>query len=174
MTSSLKNKTVRGVVWSSMERFSVQGILFLVMIVMARMLTPGDYGLVGMLTVFIAISQSLVDSGFSQALIRKQDRTETDNSTVFYFNLVIGLLMYGVLFFAAPLIANFYNEPRLVSITRVLCLSVLMNSFVVVQRALLTASLACSCVIGVHWNLDGSRGIRGVGDRGATTHKSRN
>ena len=90
----------------------------------------------GMLTVFIAISQSLVDSGFSQALIRKQDRTETDNSTVFYFNLVIGLLMYGVLFFAAPLIANFYNEPRLVSITRVLCLSVLMNSFVVVQRAL--------------------------------------
>ena len=141
MTSSLKNKTVRGVVWSSMERFSVQGILFLVMIVMARMLTPGDYGLVGMLTVFIAISQSLVDSGFSQALIRKQDRTETDNSTVFYFNLVIGLLMYGVLFFAAPLIANFYNEPRLVSITRVLCLSVLMNSFVVVQRALLTARL---------------------------------
>ena len=102
MTSSLKNKTVRGVVWSSMERFSVQGILFLVMIVMARMLTPGDYGLVGMLTVFIAISQSLVDSGFSQALIRKQDRTETDNSTVFYFNLVIGILMYGVLFFAAP------------------------------------------------------------------------
>ena len=73
MTSSLKNKTVRGVVWSSMERFSVQGILFLVMIVMARMLTPGDYGLVGMLTVFIAISQSLVDSGFSQALIRKQN-----------------------------------------------------------------------------------------------------
>ena len=141
MTSSLKNKTVRGVVWSSMERFSVQGILFLVMIVMARMLTPGDYGLVGMLTVFIAISQSLVDSGFSQALIRKQDRTETDNSTVFYFNLVIGLLMYGGLFFAAPLIANFYNEPRLVSITRVLCLSVLMNSFVVVQRALLTARL---------------------------------
>lgn len=141
MAGSLKHKAVKGVIWSSMERFSVQGILFLVMIVMARMLTPGDYGLVGMLTVFIGISQSLVDSGFSQALIRKQDRTETDNSTVFYFNLVIGLLMYGVLFGVAPLIASFYNEPQLVSIARVLCLSVLLNSLVVVQRALLTARI---------------------------------
>ena len=91
MQNSLKQKTVHGVIWSTLERFSVQGIQFAVMIIMARMLTPNDYGLVGMLAVFIAVSQSLVDSGFSQALIRKQNRTEIDNSTVFYFNLVVGL-----------------------------------------------------------------------------------
>ena len=141
MAESLKKKTIHGVLWSTLERFSVQGIQFVVMIIMARMLTPNDYGLVGMLTVFIAVSQSLVDSGFSQALIRKQNRTETDNSTVFYFNLVVGLLLYGVLFIVAPLIADFYNEPQLISITRVIGLSILFNSLVVVQRALLTIKI---------------------------------
>ena len=141
MADSLKQKTVKGVLWSSLERFSVQGIQFVVMIIMARMLTPNDYGLVGMLAVFIAVSQSLVDSGFSQALIRKQERTEIDNSTVFYFNIVVGLILYGVLFVSAPFIANFYNEPELVAITRVIGLSVIFNSLVVVQRALLTVKI---------------------------------
>lgn len=141
MSGSLKQKTVKGVLWSSFERFSVQGIQFVVMIIMARMLTPNDYGLVGMLAVFIAVSQSLVDSGFSQALIRKQNRTETDNSTVFYFNIVVGLLLYSVLFATAPLIADFYNEPQLTTITRVIGLSVIFNSLVVVQRALLTIKI---------------------------------
>ena len=141
MSSSLKQKTVKGVLWSSLERFSVQGIQFLVMIVMANMLTPHDYGLIAMLAVFIAVSQSLVDSGFSQALIRKQVPSEIDNSTVFYFNIVVGLLLYGLLFIAAPFIADFYNEPQLICITRVIGLSVLINSFVVVQRALLTIKI---------------------------------
>ena len=91
MAESLKNKTVKGTLWSALERFSVQGIQFVVMIIMARLLTPDDYGLVGMLAIFIAVSQSLIDSGFSQALIRKQDRSEVDNSTVFYFNIVVGI-----------------------------------------------------------------------------------
>lgn len=141
MSNSLKQKTVKGILWSSLERFSVQGIQFVVMIIMARMLTPNDYGLVGMLAVFIAVSQSLVDSGFSQALIRKQNRTETDNSTVFYFNVAVGFILYGLLFAAAPLIADFYNEPQLTAITRIIGLSVLFNSFVVVQRALLTIKI---------------------------------
>ena len=141
MVESLKKKTIRGVLWSTLERFSVQGIQFVVMIIMARMLTPKDYGLVGMLAVFIAVSQSLVDSGFSQALIRKQDRTETDNSTVFYFNIVVGLILYGILYVIAPLIADFYNEPQLIAITRIIGLSVLFNSMVVVQRALLTIKI---------------------------------
>lgn len=141
MSHSLKQKTVKGVLWSSLERFSVQGIQFIVMIIMARMLTPNDYGLVGMLAVFIAVSQSLVDSGFSQALIRKQDRTETDNSTVFYFNIIVGFILYGLLFALAPFIADFYNEPQLTVITRVIGLSVLFNSLVVVQRALLTIKI---------------------------------
>ena len=141
MEDSLKNKTVKGVVWSSVERFSVQGIQFLVMIVMARLLTPKDYGLVGMVAIFIAVAQSLVDSGFSQALIRKQNRTETDNSTVFYFNIIVGILLYLVLFAIAPLAADFYDSPELTALMRVVCLSVVLNSFVVVQRALLTVNI---------------------------------
>lgn len=141
MEESLKNKTVKGIVWSSVERFSVQGIQFLVMIVMARLLTPKDYGLVGMVAIFIAVAQSLVDSGFSQALIRKQNRTETDNSTVFYFNIVVGILLYLVLFAIAPWVADFYNSPELTALMRVICLSVVFNSFVVVQRALLTVNI---------------------------------
>lgn len=139
--ASLKKKTFRGTLWSVIERFSVQFIQFVVMIVMARILTPADYGLVAMLTIFIAVSQSLVDSGFSQALIRKQDRTETDNSTVFFFNIAVGFGLYAVLFFCAPLIAKFYDEPILVPLMRVISLSVVVNSLVVVQRALLTVRL---------------------------------
>jgi O-antigen/teichoic acid export membrane protein len=105
------------------------------------MLSPKDYGLVGMLTVFTAVAQSLIDSGFSQALIRKQNRTETDNSTVFYFNIAVGLVLYLILFLCAPLIADFYDEPQLVSITRVIGLSLIFNSLAVVQRALLTIAI---------------------------------
>ncbi len=141
MGETLKHKTLKGTIWSGVERFSVQGVSFIVMIIMARILTPQDYGLVGMLTVFIAISQSLVDSGFSQALIRKQDRSEIDNSTVFYFNFAVGVGLYLILFFCAPLIARFYSEPILVPLTRLIALSVVINSFVVVQRALLTIKI---------------------------------
>ncbi|MDE6382500.1 MAG: lipopolysaccharide biosynthesis protein, partial [Muribaculaceae bacterium] len=137
----LKRKTFRGTVWSTVERFSVQIIQFAVMIVMARILTPADYGLVGMLTIFIAVSQSLVDSGFSQALIRKQDRDETDNSTVFFFNITVGIALYALLFFSAPLVARFYGEPLLTPLMRVISLSVVFNSLVVVQRALLTVRI---------------------------------
>ena len=138
---SLKNKTVKGVVWSSVERFSFQGVQFLVMLVIARMLDPKDFGLVGMLAIFLAVAQSLIDSGFSQALIRKQNRTEVDNSTVFYFNIVISAVLYLILYAIAPCVSDFYNEPQLCSLMRVLCLIVIINSFAVVQRAIYTASI---------------------------------
>lgn len=138
---SLKKKTFRGAVWGALERFSAQGISFVVMIIMARILTPADYGLVGMVLVFIFIAQSLVDSGFSQALIRKQDRDETDNSTAFYFNIAIGLALYVLIWFLSPVVARFYDEPRLLWLTRVICLGIIFNSFVVVQRALLTVEI---------------------------------
>lgn len=141
MGDSLRRKTFKGTIWSSLERFSVQGVQFVVMILMARILTPDDYGLIAMLTVFIAISQSLVDSGFSNALIRKQNRDETDNSTVFYFNILIGLILYLVLFFLSPVISRFYEQPLLTPLTRLISLSVIINSLVVVQRAILTSSL---------------------------------
>lgn len=154
MAVSLKTKTVKGTIWSTIERFSLQGVQFVVMIIMARILAPADYGLVGMLTIFLAISQSFIDSGFSQALIRKQDRTEVDNSTVFYFNIGMGLFAYLILFLGAPLISRFYNEPLLTPITRVLGLNLIFNSLVVVQRALFTINLnfktqAIASLIGV-------------------------
>ena len=138
---SLKNKTLKGVIWSSVERFSIQGVQFLVMLVIARILDPKDFGLVGMLAIFLAVAQSLMDSGFSQALIRKQDRTEIDNNTVFYFNIVVSVFLYLILFAIAPWVADFYNEPQLTELMRVLCLIVIINSFAVVQRALYTTSL---------------------------------
>lgn len=141
MSDTLKSKTVKGVVWSSIERFSTQGVQFLIMIIMARLLTPKDYGLIGMLAIFLAVAQSLIDSGFSQALIRKQDRTDVDNSTVFYFNIVVSSALYLILFIAAPFVADFYNQPELTSVMRVVCLGVILNSLAVVQRALLTVRI---------------------------------
>lgn len=135
---NIKNNTVRGVKWSAIERFSVQGVTFVVSLVMARLLTPSDFGMVGMLSIFLAISQTFIDSGFTNALIRKIDRTELDCSTAFYFNVVIGAICYALLYFLAPLIADFYNMPLLTDVTRVLAITLFINSFTIVQIALLT------------------------------------
>lgn len=138
MADSLKQKAAKGILWSTVERFSVQGVQFVIMIVMARLLTPYDYGIIGMLAIFIAVAQSLIDSGFSQALIRKQDRTDVDNNTVFYFNIVVSALLYLILYVSAPFVADFYDTPQLCTVMRVVCLGIVFNSFAVVQRALLT------------------------------------
>ena len=105
---SLKSKTFKGIVWSSVERFSVQGVQFLVMLVIARILDPKDFGLVGMLAIFLAVAQSLIDSGFSQALIKKQNRTEVDNNTVFYFNIVVSAVLYLILYAIIVIDLPFY------------------------------------------------------------------
>lgn len=138
MSDNLKKKTVSGLIWSFAERFSLQGVQFVIGIIMARLLTPSDFGVVGMLGIFIAVSQSIIDSGFSNALIRKQDRSEVDYSTVFYFNIVVGLVLYFILYFSAPLIADFYKTPVLTELTKVIGLTLLINSLAVVQRARLT------------------------------------
>lgn len=141
MSNTLKQKAVKGVLWSTVERFSVQGVQFLIMIVMARLLTPHDYGIIGMLSIFLAVSQSLIDSGFSQALIRKRDRTEVDNCTVFYFNIVVSALLYVILYVSAPFVADFYDTPQLCPVMRVVCLGIMFNSLAVVQRALFTINV---------------------------------
>lgn len=138
MAESLKNKTVNGVAWSGVERFSVQGIQFIVTLVIARILSPKEYGLIGMLAIFLGVAQSLIDSGFSQALIRKQNRTEVDNSTVFYFNIIASFIIYAILYIIASSVASFYREPELCDILKVLGIVVVINSFAVVQRALFT------------------------------------
>lgn len=141
MPVSLINEATKGVVWSAIERFSVQGIQFILSIIIARLVLPADYGLIAMLGVFLAVAQTFIDSGFSNALIQKKDRTEVDFSTVFYFNIVIGLIIYVLIYFASSGIASFYNEPRLILLTKVVGLNIVVSSFANVQRAKLTISL---------------------------------
>jgi O-antigen/teichoic acid export membrane protein len=135
MNNSLKEKTIKGTIWSFAERFSAQGIHFLVMIVIARRLSPKEFGLIGMLAIFLAVAQSLIDSGFSQALIRKQNRTDADKNTVFYFNIVVSSILYLLFYLISPWVASFYGEPQLIEVMRVICLVVVVDSFAVVQRA---------------------------------------
>lgn len=138
---SVKEQAVNGILWNALERFSTQGMQFVLTILIARLLAPGDYGLVAMLSIFLSVSQAIIDSGFTNALIQKKNRTETDCNTMFYFNIAASVLMYAVLFFSAPLIARFYHQPELVKLVRVLCVSLIINSFSSVQIARLTIAL---------------------------------
>ncbi len=133
--------TSNGLKWSAIERLTTQAVQLLVMLYLARLLGPNAFGLVGMLAVFIAISQVFVDSGFSSALIRNTERKEVDFSTTFYFNIVISVCCYALLFLSAPYIAAFFEEPELRWLTRVLGIVVIINSFAVVQRAKLTINM---------------------------------
>lgn len=138
MSKSLKRKAVNGMKWSAIERFSAQGVQFVIQIVLARLLLPSDYGIIAMLTIFIAISQTFVNSGFSNALIRKLDRDENDYTTTFLFNIGVGVIFYFLLYLGSPLIAIFYGIPLLAPITKLIGLSVLFNSLCIVQQAILT------------------------------------
>lgn len=139
--SELKEKTVKGVMWSSIDRFSTQGIQFVFSILIARLLLPEDYGVVAMLNIFLAVSQTFIDSGFGAALIRKSDRTEIDFSTVFYFNIAVGVLFYVLLWIASPFIAAFYGIPLLEDITKVVALNLVFNSLSGVQNAKLSIAI---------------------------------
>lgn len=112
-------------------------ILLLIQVILARLLLVEDFGLIGMITIFIAISTSFIDSGFSQALIREQEAKQEDFSTVFYFNLAMACGLYIILFFSAHLISDFFKEPRLIAILRVLSLVLIINSFGIIQRVML-------------------------------------
>lgn len=146
-------------VWSAIERFSTQGVQFAFGIILARMLTPSDYGVIAMLTVFLAISQTFIDSGFANAIIRKIDRTEKDMATMFFFNIGMSLICYTIIFFAAPFIAQFYAMPELTLILRVLAIRLIIQSFNAVQTTTLTIridfkkqakiSLTCAIVSGI-------------------------
>ena len=138
---SLKQKTFKGVIWSAVERFSTQGVQFLFGILLARLLTPNDYGMIAMLAIFIAVSQTFIDSGFGNALIRKPDRNEADKATVFFFNIFMAAICYGVIFLAAPLIARFYNMPQLEGILRVLAINLIIQAFGSIQHLNLTIDL---------------------------------
>lgn len=132
---NLKQKTKKGLYWSALGNFANQGIRFVFGLILARLLSPDAYGIIGMLTVFMCVIQVFIDCGFSQALIAKQDRTQIDFSTEFFFNIIVGFAAYMVLFISAPFIAAFYNMPELSTITRVIGVGVIINSLCVVQSA---------------------------------------
>ncbi|MCB0460432.1 MAG: lipopolysaccharide biosynthesis protein [Flavobacteriaceae bacterium] len=131
--NTLKQKSIDGIIWTLTEKVGLQLIKILLGVVLARLLTPEDYGLIGMVTVFFAVSIVFIDSGFGMAYIQKQDATDTDASTIFYFNLVISILIYIILYFSAPYIATFYNQEQLVPLVRVMSSVLVLNSFGMIQ-----------------------------------------
>lgn len=141
MAESLRKKTLYGMSWSFAENFSLQGIQFVIGVLLARVLSPSDYGMVGMLAIFTAISQTLINSGFSTAIVRKTDRTQTDLSTAFWFNIGVGIVLYFILFFSGPLIARFYNVPLLADLIKVTAITLIFNSLCIVQQALFTIKM---------------------------------
>ncbi len=136
--SSLKDKTVRGVGWSAIDNVTQYAVTFVVSIVLARLLSPEDYGLLGIITIFTAICTALINGGFSSALIRKKDATEDDYNTAFIVNLGMSLLLYAVIFFCAPLIARFFEREELVLLTRVSSLGMVVGALALVQQTRLT------------------------------------
>lgn len=132
MQGSLKGKTIHGVIWSLIDNVSSSGVIFFVGIVLARLLTPEEYGVMAMVSIFIAISNSIIDSGFSSALIRKVKVKPIEYNTVFYFNLLISLLLYICLFFISPFIALFFREPILCEVMRVIGLILIINALSII------------------------------------------
>jgi O-antigen/teichoic acid export membrane protein len=139
--STIKHKAFSAVIWSALERVSGQLIRFAIGVVLARLLLPAEFGLIGMITVFMGVSQVFVNCGFGEALIQKQNASPQDESSVFYFNIALGLIAAGLLYGAAPWIARFYEQPSLVTLTRFMALDIIIGSFGSVQTILLTKRL---------------------------------
>lgn len=138
MSTSIKSKTIAGVSWSAAEAIVGQGVSFLVGLVLARLLSPSEFGLIGIATIFITILSGFVDCGFSNALIRKKDVSDKDYNTMFITNLVMSVLVFLVLFFCAPLIADFFERQEVTSLLRVLALVVVIQSVSLVQNTILS------------------------------------
>ena len=126
--TSLRNEAIKGMSWSAIEKFISQAIAFILGIIMARLLSPADYGIIGMIAIFIGIAGTLVDSGLGTALIQKKEKNREDYSTLFLFNFGVSTLLYLALFIAAPWIADFYKTPVLKDVTRVVTFQLVLNA----------------------------------------------
>ena len=135
------SKAASGFLWSSVDRFSVQGVSFILSIIIARIVSPSSYGLIVMIQVFMSICQTFIDGGLANALIQKQERSETDFHTAFIFNLIVAIFFYFLLYSFSPIIASFYDQPQLSLITKVLGLNLIFSSLSIVQKTRLTIDL---------------------------------
>lgn len=162
MGDNLKQKMLGALTWASVDRFGQQAVQIIIGMILARLLTPDDFGLIGLIMIFVALSTVLVDSGFSQALLRKKNADELDYNSVFYFNITVSILVYLILFFLAPHIAIFFNEPQLTKICRVIFIAIFFNALYLIPIAKMLRvldfkngakinlfSVTCSGIIGV-------------------------
>ena len=147
----LTDKVARGVFWVLLEKFGVQLAHFVVTLVLARLLTPNDYGTVALLSIFISLSNLLVDCGFGKALVQKKKATQTDYNSVFYLSMAIALALYGILFFGAPFVARFYRVPELTLMLRILALSLIFHSINGVQNVELNRKMLFKLSFRVSW-----------------------
>ena len=138
---SLKTRTLNGFFWSLAQQFGTQIISTTVTIILARILDPEDFGLIGMLVIFMALGNSLIDAGLTSSLIRSQDSDERDYSTVFFINLIGSIVVYVIMFSCSGLISDFFNQPELQSIIKVYCLSFIITAFAAVQRTRLAKKM---------------------------------
>ncbi len=134
MPESLAKKTVKGISWSFLDNVANQGITFLIGLVLARILTPDDYGLIGIITIFISVFNSIVDSGFSNALIRKSNATDVDYNTVFVSNMLVSIVLCLALFFSSSVISNFFGRPQLNPLLKVMSCIVVINAFAIIYK----------------------------------------
>ena len=132
---SIRTQAVKGVAWSSVGTIGAGLLNFILTMILARFLDPADFGLLELLAIFTILSEAVIDSGFSQAIIRDKTATDKDLSSVFFLNILIGLVLYAALFACAPLIAGFYNEPKLIDVSRFAFLVLIFNSGTIVQNA---------------------------------------
>ncbi|MDE5758276.1 MAG: lipopolysaccharide biosynthesis protein [Allobaculum sp.] len=142
MSESLGHKASTGAIWASIDKFGSMGLQFSVNLILARILSPADFGIIGMLAIFIAVSQTLIDSGFASALIQKKNPTQTDFSTIFYWNITFSTLLYLILYAVAPFIAGFYSMPLLSEVLRIIALNLILTAALAIQRTRLQKDLA--------------------------------
>jgi len=162
MSDNLKQKMLGALAWSSVDRIGQQVVQTAIGLILARLLNPTDFGLLGMVAIFAALSYVLVESGFGQALIRKQDANETDYNTIFYFNIFTSLLLYLILFSCAPFIADFFHQPKLVIITRISFLAILCNAFYLVPFTQLVKAMDFKAVAKVNLISTALSGLLGI------------
>ena len=136
--STLKKRTITALFWSFIDKFGQKIIFLISSVFLMRLLDTSDYGIMGSLLIFVAFSSLLIDSGFGRALLNRKEISALEYSTVFYFNLAISLVLYLALFFSAPLIAQLFNEPLLIPVSRVLFLSLIFNGFSLIQMVIFT------------------------------------
>ena len=141
MAQSVRSQLLHGVVWNFIEKVLIRGVSFFISIILARLLSPSDFGLIGMLAVFVSLSNVFIEGGLAKALIQRKDCQDIDFSTAFVSNVIMSLVIYIVLYSSAPFIADFYDEPILTDLTRILSLNFILGSFNIVQRAKLMAKV---------------------------------